>query len=89
MRDCVRACVCVWCGVCVRACTRACVRALYAGSSLATSHLAVNACLTPLCSMHGLAVTTIEAIGDTKTRLHPVQVGQRHHTKRHLVLIVS
>ena len=47
-----------------------------AGSSLATSHLAVNACLAPLCSMHGLAVTTAEAIGDTKTRLHPVQVGQ-------------
>ncbi|KAI0235297.1 Xanthine dehydrogenase/oxidase [Lamellibrachia satsuma] len=36
-------------------------------------HLAVNACLAPLCSMHGLAVTTTEAIGDTKTRLHPVQ----------------
>ncbi|KAI0235300.1 Xanthine dehydrogenase/oxidase [Lamellibrachia satsuma] len=44
-----------------------------AGSSLTTSHLAVNACLAPLCSMHGLAVTTTEAIGDTKTRLHPVQ----------------
>ncbi|KAI0235303.1 Xanthine dehydrogenase/oxidase [Lamellibrachia satsuma] len=42
-------------------------------SFLATSHLAVNACLAPLCSMHGLAVTTTEAIGDTKTRLHPVQ----------------
>ncbi|KAI0238391.1 Xanthine dehydrogenase, partial [Lamellibrachia satsuma] len=35
-------------------------------------HLAVNACLAPVCSMHGLAVTTTEAIGDTKTRLHPV-----------------
>ena len=37
------------------------------------SHLAVNACLAPICSMHGLAVTTVEGIGSTKTRLHPVQ----------------
>ncbi|XP_072388344.1 xanthine dehydrogenase-like isoform X1 [Diabrotica undecimpunctata] len=36
-------------------------------------HLPVNACLTPICSMHGLAVTTVEGIGSTKTRLHPVQ----------------
>uniref|UniRef100_A0A7G3B8P1 Xanthine dehydrogenase n=1 Tax=Lutzomyia longipalpis TaxID=7200 RepID=A0A7G3B8P1_LUTLO len=36
-------------------------------------HLAVNACLAPLCSMHGLAVTTVEGIGSTRTRLHPVQ----------------
>ncbi|KAJ8968545.1 hypothetical protein NQ317_002627 [Molorchus minor] len=36
-------------------------------------HLPVNACLAPICSMHGLAVTTIEGIGSTKTRLHPVQ----------------
>lgn len=37
------------------------------------SHLAVNACLAPVCSMHGLAVTTVEGIGSTKTKLHPVQ----------------
>ncbi|XP_063531427.1 xanthine dehydrogenase [Cydia strobilella] len=36
-------------------------------------HLAVNACLAPLCAMHGLAVTTVEGIGSTKTKLHPVQ----------------
>ncbi|CAH0581385.1 unnamed protein product [Chrysodeixis includens] len=36
-------------------------------------HLAVNACLAPVCAMHGLAVTTVEGIGSTKTRLHPVQ----------------
>lgn len=36
-------------------------------------HFAVNACLTPVCSVHGLAVTTVEGIGSTKTRLHPVQ----------------
>ncbi|XP_034952751.1 xanthine dehydrogenase [Chelonus insularis] len=37
------------------------------------SHLAVNACLAPVCSMHGLAVTTVEGIGSTRTKLHPVQ----------------
>ncbi|RZB77506.1 xanthine dehydrogenase, partial [Asbolus verrucosus] len=26
-----------------------------------------------ICSMHGLAVTTVEGIGSTKTKLHPVQ----------------
>lgn len=37
------------------------------------SHLAINACLTPVCSVHGMAITTVEGIGSTKTRLHPVQ----------------
>ncbi|XP_041353247.1 xanthine dehydrogenase/oxidase-like [Gigantopelta aegis] len=36
-------------------------------------HLSVNACLAPICSLHGMAVTTVEGIGSTKTRLHPVQ----------------
>jgi len=36
-------------------------------------HLAINACLTPVCSVHGMAITTVEGIGSTKTRLHPVQ----------------
>ncbi|CAG9815391.1 unnamed protein product, partial [Phaedon cochleariae] len=36
-------------------------------------HLPVNACLAPVCAMHGLAVTTVEGIGSTKTKLHPVQ----------------
>ncbi|XP_075974596.1 xanthine dehydrogenase-like [Anticarsia gemmatalis] len=36
-------------------------------------HIAVNACLTPVCAMHGLAVTTVEGIGSTQDRLHPVQ----------------
>lgn len=36
-------------------------------------HLAVNSCLTPICAMHGCAVTTVEGIGSTRTRLHPVQ----------------
>ncbi|PIK62723.1 putative xanthine dehydrogenase isoform X1 [Apostichopus japonicus] len=36
-------------------------------------HYAVNACLAPVCSMHGLAVTTVEGIGTTESKLHPVQ----------------
>ncbi|KAM6179213.1 xanthine dehydrogenase/oxidase [Erethizon dorsatum] len=36
-------------------------------------HYSVNACLTPICSLHHVAVTTVEGIGSTKTRLHPVQ----------------
>ncbi|XP_065173588.1 xanthine dehydrogenase-like [Atheta coriaria] len=36
-------------------------------------HYPVNACLAPVCSLHGLAVTTVEGIGSTKTKLHSVQ----------------
>ena len=36
-------------------------------------HISANACLIPLCSLHGVAVTTVEGIGSTKTRLHQVQ----------------
>ncbi|XP_072047182.1 xanthine dehydrogenase/oxidase-like [Amphiura filiformis] len=36
-------------------------------------HIAVNACLYPLCDIYGKAVTTVEGIGSTKTKLHPVQ----------------
>ncbi|KAL7645432.1 UNVERIFIED_CONTAM: hypothetical protein RMT77_003818 [Armadillidium vulgare] len=36
-------------------------------------HFTVNACLAPIGTMHGLAVTTVEGIGSTKSRLHPVQ----------------
>ncbi|XP_036946883.1 aldehyde oxidase 6 isoform X1 [Acanthopagrus latus] len=36
-------------------------------------HYAVNACLLPICQLHGAAVTTVEGIGSTKTRIHPVQ----------------
>ncbi|XP_019892305.2 xanthine dehydrogenase-like [Musca domestica] len=42
-------------------------------STNTVKHLAINACLTPICSMHGKAVTTVEGIGSTRTRLHPVQ----------------
>uniref|UniRef100_A0A8C4PKK5 2Fe-2S ferredoxin-type domain-containing protein n=1 Tax=Equus asinus TaxID=9793 RepID=A0A8C4PKK5_EQUAS len=37
-------------------------------------HFPANACLAPICSLHHVAVTTVEGIGSTKTRLHPVQV---------------
>ncbi|XP_031414386.1 aldehyde oxidase 6 isoform X2 [Clupea harengus] len=36
-------------------------------------HCAVNACLLPVCQLQGAAVTTVEGIGNTKTKLHPVQ----------------
>lgn len=36
-------------------------------------HRAVNACLAPVCSVDGMAVTTVEGIGSTRTRLHPIQ----------------
>ncbi|OWK10790.1 XDH [Cervus elaphus hippelaphus] len=38
-----------------------------------SSHFSANACLAPICSLHHVAVTTVEGIGSTKTRLHPVQ----------------
>ncbi|XP_033106657.1 xanthine dehydrogenase/oxidase-like [Anneissia japonica] len=37
------------------------------------SHISVNACLTPICQIHMMAVTTVEGIGSLKTGLHPVQ----------------
>ncbi|KAG5679788.1 hypothetical protein PVAND_009326 [Polypedilum vanderplanki] len=36
-------------------------------------HFSANACLMPVCALHGLAVTTVEGIGSTRDRLHPVQ----------------
>uniref|UniRef100_A0A8C3NMH1 xanthine dehydrogenase n=1 Tax=Geospiza parvula TaxID=87175 RepID=A0A8C3NMH1_GEOPR len=36
-------------------------------------HYSANACLLPICSLYGVAVTTVEGIGSTKTRIHPVQ----------------
>ena len=37
------------------------------------NHISANACLTPLCSLHAIAVTTVEGIGSTKSQLHQVQ----------------
>ncbi|XP_051157348.1 xanthine dehydrogenase-like [Leptopilina boulardi] len=36
-------------------------------------NFSANACLMPLCAIHGLSVTTVEGIGSTRTKLHPVQ----------------
>uniref|UniRef100_A0A3B4ZW22 Xanthine dehydrogenase/oxidase n=1 Tax=Stegastes partitus TaxID=144197 RepID=A0A3B4ZW22_9TELE len=36
-------------------------------------HYAVNACLAPVCSLHLVAVTTVEGIGSVARKLHPVQ----------------
>ncbi|KAM5153273.1 aldehyde oxidase 1-like [Mantella aurantiaca] len=36
-------------------------------------HYPATACLLPICSLHGMAVTTTEGIGNSATRLHPVQ----------------
>ena len=37
-------------------------------------HFSANGCLLPLCAVDGMAVTTVEGIGSTKTTLHAVQV---------------
>ncbi|XP_071153980.1 xanthine dehydrogenase/oxidase-like [Mytilus edulis] len=36
-------------------------------------HFCVNACLVPICYLHGMAVTTVEGVGGTEKGLHPVQ----------------
>jgi xanthine dehydrogenase/oxidase len=41
--------------------------------SRGVSHLAVNACLRPICSLDGAYVTTIEGLGNTRNGLHPIQ----------------
>lgn len=38
-------------------------------------HLARNACLVPLATLDGCAVTTVEGLGSTRAGLHPVQHG--------------
>uniref|UniRef100_A0A8C4VBM8 Aldehyde oxidase 1 n=1 Tax=Falco tinnunculus TaxID=100819 RepID=A0A8C4VBM8_FALTI len=40
---------------------------------LTIAHYSANACLLPICSLYGAAVTTVEGVGSTKTRIHPVQ----------------
>lgn len=42
-------------------------------TSMNIRHYSANACLTPVCSLDGIAVTTIEGIGGMNTGLHPVQ----------------
>lgn len=49
-------------------------------------HYSANACLLPICSLYGAAVTTVEGVGSTKTRVHPVQVRVQHHRVRGLLI---
>uniref|UniRef100_A0A672JWK1 [2Fe-2S]-binding domain-containing protein n=1 Tax=Sinocyclocheilus grahami TaxID=75366 RepID=A0A672JWK1_SINGR len=51
----------------------ACMVILFMNVSDPIIHSSVNACLLPVCQLHGAAVTTVEGIGSTKTKLHPVQ----------------
>ncbi|XP_057601489.1 aldehyde oxidase 1 isoform X2 [Hippopotamus amphibius kiboko] len=46
-------------------------------------HYPANACMIPICSLYGAAVTTVEGIGNTKIRLHPVQerIAKCHGTQ--------
>ncbi|XP_017400701.1 aldehyde oxidase 2 isoform X4 [Cebus imitator] len=46
-------------------------------------HFSVTACLMPICSLYGSAVTTVEGVGSIKTRLHPVQerIAKSHGTQ--------
>ncbi|KAM9835993.1 aldehyde oxidase 6 [Aulostomus maculatus] len=55
------------CGACTVMVSR------YQLASKTITHYSANACLLPLCQLHGAAVTTVEGVGSTKTRLHPVQ----------------
>ncbi|KAK5847441.1 hypothetical protein PBY51_016565 [Eleginops maclovinus] len=55
------------CGACTVMLSR------YQTQSQQLLHHAVNACLAPLCSLHLVAVTTVEGIGSVARKLHPVQ----------------
>uniref|UniRef100_A0A803TCX5 FAD-binding PCMH-type domain-containing protein n=1 Tax=Anolis carolinensis TaxID=28377 RepID=A0A803TCX5_ANOCA len=45
----------------------------YNADSKKIRHYPANSCLLPLCSLYGLAVTTVEGVGSTTTKLHPIQ----------------
>ncbi|XP_044163721.1 xanthine dehydrogenase/oxidase-like isoform X2 [Acropora millepora] len=45
----------------------------YDHDSKKIKNFSANGCLMPLCAVDGMAVTTVEGIGSTKTALHPVQ----------------
>ncbi|XP_054638746.1 aldehyde oxidase 6 isoform X2 [Dunckerocampus dactyliophorus] len=55
------------CGACTVMVSR------YRPSNKTIVHYSANACLLPLCQLHGAAITTVEGIGSTKTSIHPVQ----------------
>uniref|UniRef100_A0A8C3HCI6 Uncharacterized protein n=1 Tax=Chrysemys picta bellii TaxID=8478 RepID=A0A8C3HCI6_CHRPI len=45
----------------------------YEPTSKKIMHYPANSCLLPICLLHGSAVTTVEGVGSTKTRVHPIQ----------------
>ncbi|XP_010216199.1 PREDICTED: aldehyde oxidase [Tinamus guttatus] len=45
----------------------------YEPASKKIQHYSANACLLPICSLYGKAVTTVEGVGSTESRVHPVQ----------------
>uniref|UniRef100_A0A452HK53 FAD-binding PCMH-type domain-containing protein n=1 Tax=Gopherus agassizii TaxID=38772 RepID=A0A452HK53_9SAUR len=45
----------------------------YEPTSKKIMHYPANSCLLPICSLHSSAVTTVEGVGSTKTRVHPIQ----------------
>uniref|UniRef100_A0A803TQA1 FAD-binding PCMH-type domain-containing protein n=1 Tax=Anolis carolinensis TaxID=28377 RepID=A0A803TQA1_ANOCA len=45
----------------------------YNADSKKIRHYPANSCLLPLCSLYGAAVTTVEGVGTTTTKLHPIQ----------------
>ncbi|XP_039648487.1 aldehyde oxidase 6 [Perca fluviatilis] len=55
------------CGACTVMVSR------YQPATKTITHYSANACLLPLCQLHGAAVTTVEGVGSTRTRIHPVQ----------------
>ncbi|XP_034072758.1 aldehyde oxidase 1-like isoform X2 [Gymnodraco acuticeps] len=55
------------CGACTVMVSR------YQPATKTIMHFSANACLLPLCSLQGAAVTTVEGVGSTKSRIHPVQ----------------
>ncbi|XP_049743720.1 aldehyde oxidase 3-like isoform X3 [Elephas maximus indicus] len=65
------------CGACTVMISR------YDSISKKICHFSVTACLVPICSLYGVAVTTVEGVGSIKTRIHPVQerIAKGHGTQ--------
>ncbi|CAO2615974.1 Aldehyde oxidase 4 [Lemmus lemmus] len=55
------------CGACTVMVSR------YDPKSKKIHHYPVTACLVPICSLHGAAITTVEGVGSIRKRIHPVQ----------------
>ncbi|AWO95989.1 Aldehyde oxidase alpha [Scophthalmus maximus] len=55
----------------------------YSGHQERVMHYTVNACLQPIVTLHGAAVVTVEGVGSTRTKLHPVQerIAKAHGTQ--------